>query len=103
ESDLAAEELRELARDGEAEARAAVLARSRAVGLLERLEDDLLLLGRDADAGVAHLEGDDMLGGLQRLGVRRPARDRRADRDRHVADVRELERVRQQVLDDLLQ
>ncbi len=44
-----------------------------------------------------------MLGDFQRFGVGRPARDRRADRDRHVADVRELEGVRQQVLDDLLQ
>ena len=34
----------------------------RAVGLLERLEDDLLLVGRDADAGVAHREGDHALG-----------------------------------------
>ena len=30
----------------------------RGVGLLERLEDDLLLLGRDADAGVGDLERD---------------------------------------------
>src|SRR5690606_16048496 len=48
QADLAAEELGELAADREAEARAAVLARGRAVGLLERLEDDLLLVGRDA-------------------------------------------------------
>ena len=60
--DLAAEQLGELARDGQAQAGAAVLAAGRAVGLLERLEDDLLLVGRDADAGVAHLEGDHALG-----------------------------------------
>ena len=41
-------------RDRQPEAGAAVLARGRAVGLGEGLEDQLLLLGRDADAGVAH-------------------------------------------------
>src|SRR5204863_9784119 len=51
EADLAAEQLGELARDGQAEARAGVLARSRTIGLLERLEDDLLLVASDADAG----------------------------------------------------
>ena len=56
---LAAEQAGQLAADGEAEAGAAVLAAGAGVGLLERLEDDALLLGRDADAGVRHLEGDD--------------------------------------------
>ena len=37
---------------------AAVLAAGAGVGLLEGLEDDLLLLGRDADAGVGDLERD---------------------------------------------
>ena len=42
--DLAAEEARDLAADRESEACAAVLAPRRAVRLLERLEDDLLLV-----------------------------------------------------------
>ena len=66
--DLAAEQARQLAADGEAEAGAAILAAGAAVGLLERLEHDLLLVGRDADAGVADLEGD-------RLGAGLPRRD----------------------------
>ena len=103
ELDLAAEELRELAADREAQARAAVLAAGRAVGLLERLEDDLLLVRRDADAGVAHREGDHPLGALELLVLRRPARRRRRDGDGDVAGVGELERVGEQVLDDLLQ
>jgi hypothetical protein len=37
--------VRELAADGEPEARAAVLARGAGVGLLERLEDDLCFSG----------------------------------------------------------
>ena len=54
--DLAAEQSRQLARNRQAEAGAAELAVGRAVGLAERLEDDLLVLGGDADAGVAHRE-----------------------------------------------
>ena len=42
--------------DGQAQAGAAVLPRGRGVRLLEGLEDPLLLVGRDADAGVAHRE-----------------------------------------------
>ena len=53
EHELAAEQPGELAADRETEAGAAVLAAGAAVGLLERLEDDLLLVRRDADAGVA--------------------------------------------------
>ena len=44
--DLAAEQARDLAADREAQAGAAVLAAGRAVGLLERLEDQLLLVAR---------------------------------------------------------
>ena len=47
-------------------------------------------------------ERDDLVGAREILVVRRPAAGRRADRERHRAFVRELERVRQQVLDDLL-
>ena len=43
-------------RDGKAESGAAELARHAAVGLLELVEDARLLLGCDADAGVAHRE-----------------------------------------------
>ena len=69
EPDLAAEQSRQLAADGEAEAGAAVLARGRAVGLLEGLEDDLLLDGRDADAGVRDREGNHLAGVAQLLVV----------------------------------
>ena len=53
DADLAAEQPRDLAADRQAEPRAAELAARRAVRLLERLEDQLLLVLRDADAGVA--------------------------------------------------
>src|SRR5436309_66030 len=54
--DLAAEQARELAADRKTEAGAAIFAAGAGVGLLERLEDQLLLLERNADAGVRHFE-----------------------------------------------
>src|SRR5213083_2847156 len=44
--------------DGQAQAGAAVLARGRGVLLLEGPEDARLLVGRNADAGVAHREAE---------------------------------------------
>ena len=64
--DLAAEQLGNFAADRQAEAGAAVLAAGRAVGLLERFEDDLVLVRRDADAGVFDLERDDVGGAIER-------------------------------------
>ena len=81
--DLAAEQVGELAADGEAQAGAAVLAAGAGVRLLERLEDDLLLLGRDADAGVGDLEGDDRAAPWPGIGwsaLQPPARRRHARR-----------------------
>ena len=59
--DLAAEQHGQLAADRQAQAGAAVLARGAGVGLLEGLEDQPLLLRRDADAGVLDREGDHLL------------------------------------------
>ena len=52
---------RDFAADRQAQARATVLAAGRAIGLLECLEDNLLLFGGDADAGIADGEGHDCL------------------------------------------
>ena len=57
--DFAAEQIRKLAADREAEAGAAVFAAGAGIGLLEGLEDDALLLERNADAGVGDLERHD--------------------------------------------
>ena len=56
--DFAAKQAGQFAADGEPKARAAVLAAGGGIRLLERLEDDLLLLVRDADAGVGNFERD---------------------------------------------
>ena len=60
DAQVATEQAGDLARDREAEAGAAVLAARRAVRLLERLEDQALLVLRDADAGIRDRERDDV-------------------------------------------
>ena len=62
EADFAAQQHGQLAADGQAEARAAVLARRAGVGLLKRLEDEPLFLRCHADTRVLDGEGDDLLG-----------------------------------------
>src|SRR6185437_12985553 len=100
---FAAEQARQFAADGEAETGAAVFAAGRGVGLLEGLEDDLLLLGRNADAGIGHLEGHYARGLTEHRMVRGPARLRRHHLEPDAAARGELERVRKQVLEHLLQ
>src|SRR5207237_1470364 len=96
DADLAAQQLRDLAADREAESRAAELAARGSVGLLERLEDQLLLVPGNADAGVGDLECHHFLRVVERprgeaTGLLRPLH-----RERDAALLRELERVRQQ-------
>ena len=57
--DCAAHQLDQLGRDGQTEPRAAEPAGGRAVGLLERLEDRVQLLGGDADPRVGDRETED--------------------------------------------
>ena len=101
--DFAAEQVRQLAADREAQAGAAVFAAGAGVGLLEGLEDDLLLLGRDADAGVGDLERHHRRRLVEHWMLRAPAALRGRDAEPHAALRGELERVRQQVLQHLLQ
>ena len=70
--DLAAHQLDQLARDGEAEAGAAAQPGRRAVDLGEALEEMPLGRFRDADAGVAHRD--------LRAGRRPPGRSRGSPR-----------------------
>src|SRR5437773_11881391 len=87
--ELAAEHRHQAPGDAEAEAGAAEGARRRGVGLREVLEDPRLVFVGDADAGVA--DGDD----------RAIARPIVAGRDLHPALRSELQRVGQEVDDEL--
>src|SRR5690348_8941070 len=86
----AAVQFDELTADGEAEARAAEAPRDRRIGLIEGLGQVSHDLGRHADAGVRYPDGETAVGG-------------RLDSDRHpAARRRELDRVRQDIEQDLL-
>src|SRR5256886_6722922 len=58
QADLPAQQVRQLAADGQSETRAAVLAGGARIGLLESLEYDPLLLRGYADAGITDGELD---------------------------------------------
>ena len=101
--DFAAEQAGELAADGETEAGTAVLAAGRGIGLLEGLEDDLLLLQRNADAGVGHFERHHRRRLAQHRVSGAPTAERSGDIEPYAALSGEFEGVRQQVLEHLLQ
>src|SRR5215217_6002995 len=100
---LAAEQTRDLAADRQAQARTAVLAAGGAVGLLEGLEDDPLLVLGDADAAVLDLEGQHLAGAVEVVVAAAPAVGDALDLQLHMALLGELEVVGEKVLDDLLQ
>src|SRR5437867_679673 len=98
---LAAEQARDLPTNGQPETGAAVLAVRRAVGLLERFEDQLLRVLRNADAGVRDFERNNIC--LIQTAAREPAFLVDAPHgERHASAIGELERIREQVLDHLL-
>ena len=88
--DVAAQQARQVARDRQAEAGAAVPAADRPVGLAEGFEDRLLLRRSYADTAVAHFEADAVGAGASHV-------------QRDAAVFGELHRVGQQVAQDLLE
>ena len=101
--DLAAEQPRDLPADRKPEARAAVLSTRGAVGLLEGLENNLLLARRNPDAGVADREGHDTIRLPEPEVLARPSRQDLFDAQGDHAMLREFDGVRQQVFQHLLQ
>ena len=99
---LAAQQPRDFAADREAETRAAIFAAGRAVGLLERLEDELLLVLGNADARIGDGDFDRTLGLVEDRVGRTPALFGATHAERDAALRREFERVREQVEHDLL-
>ena len=97
-ADLAAEQTRDFAADRQSQTGTAELTRRSHIGLLERFEDHVELVGRNADAGVGHRERDrrTLDGGETVLFEQR-------DFQRYAALGGELECVGKQVLENLLQ
>ncbi len=93
-ADGAAHQLRQLARDRQAQSGAAEASRGRTVGLLERREQALLRLGRYAHARISHREADRPFGAAsgQQVATQGDAAARR-----------ELDGIVQQVHQDLRQ
>src|ERR1700733_6577708 len=100
---FAAQQARKLGADGESKPRAAVFAACARVGLLERLENDALFFGQNADARVRNFERDHRTGAAEDRGLIAPTMIREAHGKPHAALLRELESVRKQVLEHLLQ
>ena len=101
--DLAAEQACELAADGKAKAGAAVFSAGAGIRLLERFEDQLLLVLGNADAGVGYFEGDHRGRVIENGMFGAPAADRGRDTEAHATFGGELEGVGEQVLQHLLQ
>src|SRR6185295_9324626 len=72
QSNFSAEQPRNFPADRQAKACAAILAAGAAVRLLEGLKDELLLLGRDANAGVGDGECDDRARMIEHFLARAP-------------------------------
>src|SRR5580700_8709044 len=100
-ADLPAEQPGDVAADRQAEPGPAVASAGRPVGLGERVEDRAELLPGYAHAGVGHGERDDVGCAPERAGELHLAGQR--DRELDLADRRELDRVGQQVAQDLLE
>ena len=98
-----AHERDQLRGDRQAQPRAAESPGDRSVHLLERLEDPLARLRRDADAGVGHLEGDHGGGEAGGLSVGAPPAGGGGDHEAHPAVLGELEGVGEEVLEHLLE
>src|SRR6266436_3708730 len=81
----------------------AVLTALTAIRLLEGLEDNALFFRGDPNSGVRHLEGDDGSGTTEDGMNRIPPRRRPNHRQFHAAVLCELEGIRQQVLEHLLE
>src|SRR5208282_972383 len=101
--DFPTEQARQLPADGETETGTAIFAASRGVGLLEGLENELLLFEWDADAGIRDLERDDRRRLAEHRMLRAPTARRHGHVEANAALRRELEGIRKEVLEHLLQ
>ena len=101
--DLASEQPRDLPADRQAQPRAAVPPRAAHVDLLEGLEDEAPLVLRDADPRVDDRERHDRVGLVEHLVVAAPAGRGRLHPQDDLTLLGELQRVGQEVLEDLVE
>src|SRR3984957_16050012 len=101
--DFAAEQARKFTADGQPEAGAAIFSAGAGIGLLKCLEDQFLLFKRNADACVRYLEGDNGRRVIEDRMFGAPAAQGGRDAETNPALSCELERVRQQIFQHLLQ
>ena len=100
--DFASQQARQFSGDGEAQTGAAEFPRGAALGLLEGLENPLLMLRRDPGSRIAHGNRNRILGPQPAPGqVGVPARP--GEFHGHATLCGELDRIRQEVPDDLLE
>src|SRR5260370_31201802 len=100
---MTAREMGGLAKYRRRRATYAILAARGAVCVRERCRHGMLLVIRDTDAGVRNRQGDDTFGVIQGGSVCAPASGGRLGRKRDPARFRELERIAEQVVEDLLE
>src|SRR3981081_1307299 len=98
-----AEQPRQLAADGQTKSGAAVAAARAAVRLLKGLENCRLFIRRNTDPAVAHGQGKNGLRFLERRVIGAPARVSLGYSQFHLAALGELECVRQQILQNLVE
>ncbi len=95
QTNLATQQPGQFAADGKPQTRAAVLAAGGSIRLLERLEDDSLLVLRNSDAGIGDGERDNRFHAIEHRMIRAPARRGPFDLQPYRAVFREFQGVRQ--------
>ena len=92
--DFAAQQVGQLAADGQSQSGSSKLPAGPGVGLLECLEDDALFLSRNANAGIFHLECNNRSGAIQNRVTGIPATERKRNRKAHTSLLGKFEGVR---------
>src|SRR5206468_6584661 len=103
QANLASEQPRNLAADRQPQSGAAKSPTRRTVGLLERLEDQALFVLGDSNSSVRNSERNDLGRRFQIRILESSALVRFANRELDVSLIGELEGIRQEILEHLLQ
>src|SRR5262245_16270403 len=101
--DFAAQQARQFAADGKTQAGPTVLSAGAGIRLLEGLEGVPLFFERNADSGIGHFQRDYRRRLIENRVLLTPASDRSRSVEAYAAVFGELEGVRQEVLEHLLQ